>query len=354
MKRLDLLSKLLKKTSLELSEEQWKYELSRHLERFELNYPALDEIPSSFKHSRMTEFVHATQSALLQNPYFLAFIERLPEKDFVRLEAWLHRHGDGVCEMLGFAFCLERVNVLMREDNEVLAQCLERYKSLRKSKNYYRPGNVLGAIKLHSIELPLILFLRAKKKMKMPKSFGSFILSFNIFEAFLVDMATGLFNNAISAIPLMLFSPNFKGALPWLRRYRRGAPSAFSKDYGAVELLSPAPKEWADLYQVWNMAFVSQFHEAPYLLIKLIIPSVSDYTSAPGEYMHKRITALYLTMNLLEFKKQENKKVPPDYLGPLDRSVVKMWGEINRLCARQYKKSILKSKPDSRSRFKLF
>jgi hypothetical protein len=190
-------------------------------------------------------------------------------------------------------------------------------------------------IKLHSIELPVILFLKAKRKGRIPANFGKFILSFNIFEAMLVDLMKGFWDNARATLPLIIFNPNYQGLhiLP----HQKGIPSHFSGDGKAVNLCSPYPLEWADLYQVWNMAFVAQFDEAPYLLIKLLIPSVSSYRNRPTEYMHTRITALHLAMNFIDNAKfSQMISIDLNQLESSSPKFIKLWGEVNRKCARHY------------------
>jgi hypothetical protein len=57
--------------------------------------------------------------------------------------------------------------------------------------------------------------------------------------------------------------------------------------------------EWADIYNAWNVAFVSRFDLGVFMLPSLTIPSVSCYLQDQGEssgkyYLGPRITALYI------------------------------------------------------------
>lgn len=305
-------------------------------------------LPSVNIKESILKLLDEMKDGLFENPYFVEFLEKIPWENKDALENYSvltvmssdkNKELKFIKSIISFAFCLEKINVLLRDDSNVLELLVKLYKIKRKKNNFYRLSNILGVIKFHSIELPLLRFLKAKKKKRMSANFGKYILMLNIFEAMLVDLAVGLYDNAKSTFPLIVFSPNFKG---WFfGRYQKGEPSTFSKDGKALLMFSPAPKEWADLYQVWNMAFVAQFAQAPYLLAKLIIPSVSRYVDRPAEYMHTRITALHLTMNYLDSAMNAPKiRVDLKDLGPAQRPLIDLWGRVNKNCSLQYKQSI--------------
>lgn len=281
-------------------------------------------IPENFGGRQIEALILHTNEALKENEYFLNFMDvidgHVPE---IR--------DDHLAHLLIFAFCLEQLNRLQRRDLNVLDKMIRHYWKTRRENNFYRLSNILAVIKLHSIELPVVLFLRARRKNKISPSFAKFILSFNIFEATMVDFCVGNIDNAISTFPLIQYPPN----------HAKGGPSHFTQDGLALNLVSPRPRQWADLYQVWNMAFVIQFPQAPYLLTKLLIPSVSQYANRPVEYMHTRITALHLAMNYLDSAMQAPKiKIDLKNLGPATKPLIKLWGKVNRMCGVLYKRKV--------------
>ena len=70
---------------------------------------------------------------------------------------------------------------------------------------------------------------------------------------------------------------------------RTGAgPTRFSEDGQRIEFRPPLPRQWADLYQTWNMAFISKYPDFPFFMAKLLIPSVSGYQGRPENYLYPR------------------------------------------------------------------
>ncbi|MBY0412829.1 MAG: hypothetical protein K2Q18_01625 [Bdellovibrionales bacterium] len=344
-----------------ISEEEWLSLLHENYHQFEIldqdnnwvnDLIAVHEktlVPENAIKDHIQKFIDEVRDALISNTYFMDLLEKIPWRDQRIIENYSPFTMSSNVKfdelsflkyIISFAYCLEKINVLLREETNVLDMLINLYRVKRKENNFYRPSNILAIIKFHSIELPLVRFLKARIKNEMPPNFGKYILMLNIFEASLVDLAVGFFNNARSTIPLIIFSPNFKGQF-FFQKYQKGLPSDFSKDGKALLLFSPAPKEWADLYQVWNMAFVAQFAQAPYLLAKLLIPSVSNYANRPTEYMHNRITALHLTMNYLDSAINSPKiQINIKNVGPAQGALIKLWGKVNKSCGDKYKNKI--------------
>ncbi|MBC7715236.1 MAG: hypothetical protein H7177_17960 [Rhizobacter sp.] len=315
------------KTNLHsVSENEWHKILIENYQQFALMTPDqkwvndLFEghheklIPKDSLHIHLNEFLNLIEVSLLQNPYFIDLLTAIPYSSrneyspLVLTSKSKNTEAEFLKYLIAFAFCLEKINEQVLLDSDIQENIIQLYKINRRKNNFYRLSNILGIIKFHSIELPLVRFLKAKKVKKMSPDFEKYILSFNIFEASLVDLLTGFWNNALATIPLIIFSPNFKG--------------------------------WP---QVWNMAFVSQFPQSPYLLAKLIIPSVSDYSERSGEYMHTRITALHLAMNYLD-SAMNSPVINIDLrgLGPSSKKLTKLWGEVNKNCAEKYYEDVKK------------
>lgn len=290
-------------------------------------------------HADLNVLLDSIEIGVTENPYLMRFLSsveniknREPLGEFLDHPKEIHQ----LKNLITFAFCLEGLNEILRRDLDLQEKLIRYYGDIRRREGFYRLKNILAVIKFHSIELPLKRFVEKRKSGRLKPNFSKYLLSLNIFEATMVDLLLGNFANAFSTLPLIFFSPNYQG-LGIIRKFKRGKPSEISSDGKALRLHSPEPKAWADLYQVWNMAFVAQFSQAPYLLLKLLIPSVSRYSEHPEEYMHRRITALHLTLIYLDSAVNnpvlnlDLKRVPS-----LSRTAVKEWGRVNRECAKNY------------------
>lgn len=341
---------------IQIEQEQWHKVLRQCYQQFELlneelkwNFSPLlthenELLPQDFKRSLNT-FLNDMKLGILENPYLMEFVKALATEDGQSYATITLKNTSDRLEQLkylvGHAYSLDRLNLILRDNPSYLDPFIRHYWKIRKEKNFYRLNNLMGIIKLHSIELPIILFARAWKKKKLRQSFSKFILSFNIFEATMVDLIFGWRENALASLPLILFAPNFKNRIFFWRKFKKGRPAGFSQDGKALEMYSPEPKLWADLYQVWNMAFVSQFPQAPYLLMKLLIPSVSRFQQRPGEYMHTRITALHLAMNYLDSAVHFPKiDIDLSQLGPCSKKLTELWGQVNYSCSQHYLDSV--------------
>ena len=286
----------------------------------------------------LKDFLILSNTLIKDNQYFLEIFQIVKNEPSLKELGEIH-----LTQLICFAYSLDRINSLMREDLSFAEYLITHFYNQRKKRNFYRLDNILRIIKFHSIQFPLIRFLKCYRKGKLGNSFGKFILVANIFEAFLVDLCRGFLKNALSCIPLMIFSPNFKAFFILNRLFKLGEKSRFSEDGKGVEMFSPSQKKWSDLYQSWNYTFVSQFPQAPYLLVKLLIPSVTGYKKNPGGYMHTRITALFLCLNYVDFATNEcvlAAKID-DITEFSHKNIVKQ-GEANYRCSIEYRKSVKK------------
>merc|ERR1719228_481679 len=95
-------------------------------------------------------------------------------------------------------------------------------------------------------------------------------------------------DNALAGKTLVLNRPGLEED----KRTMAG-PTEISENGQMIEFSPPLPSLWADLYETWNMAFVTRYEDWPYFLVKLLIPSVSDYHDYPEGYLYPSATALY-------------------------------------------------------------
>ena len=136
-------------------------------------------------------------------------------------------------------------------------------------------------------------------------------------------------DNALAGQPLLQLGSGGK----------RGDMAKFARlsaDGRTVETRPPLPLQWADLYTTWNMAFVSHLPNFPYFIVKLLIPTVSDYQDYPEAFIHHRLTTLWATINY---------QIAVLGLGGPDfdwssKALSQSWGRVNKESAADYVKHL--------------
>ena len=156
-------------------------------------------------------------------------------------------------------------------------------------------------------------------------------LPLNIIEAKAVDLSRGYFNNAKVALTLAKQTPGGK-----VNNCTGSGPARISPDGKAIYVHLAFPLQWANLYQTWNMAFVTNFKRWPYTLVKLLIPPVSDYQSNPSSFLYNRILGLYAHLNWewmgIIYGRQTSSRDMNWHSPSLSRS----WGRTNYESAKEY------------------
>ena len=240
-------------------------------------------------------FLRELESHQKKNRLVASFLPSLGEKAW---EGFFHE----LPKIATFALCLERLTFLTSQHDGLLEQLANHFRKARK-----RNLSFFLWLKIHSIERPMLqIFVR--KTRKISKWYFRWALITNILEATVADLCKGYPSNALVGLKLSI----------WLMRHaeiqRRG------------HIVTCAPEnasEWVDLYQSWNMAFVSQAPEFPYIMCKLMIPSVADYHDHPEEYIYRRVIALYLFCNAAAFGYDKGD------IDWSDRKLTRKWGSHN-------------------------
>ena len=151
-------------------------------------------------------------------------------------------------------------------------------------------------------------------------------LSLNILEAVKEDLRLGNADNAQGGTTLAKHSC---GRRRFDNRTKSG-PTKISSNGQLIECRPPLPLEWADLYSVWNIAFVTLFKDWPYFVAKLLIPSVSGYQTKPEAYIHIRAIALHTFINFrVNYKKYQR-------LDWSDERLTKDLGRVNKKSGDDY------------------
>ncbi len=166
-------------------------------------------------------------------------------------------------------------------------------------------------------------------------------LRINIYEAGITEYNNGFKSNAISAHALSEDANKschrevFKSGsvLP------EGEVDKFYESLVEEDNYFPTfafHKDWASLYETWNMAFIlGELNNLHYLFPKLLIPSVLNAKSE--NFLGARIIALWLSINNTLFLNFNNSE---KIVGPINRrEMAQAWGEINKKYASKLTKT---------------
>jgi len=124
----------------------------------------------------------------------------------------------------------------------------------------------------------------------------------------------------------------------------RNGYASLSADKKKIVLRISLQKKWNDLYSTWNMAFVSQFKTWPFFLVKLLVPSVFDYTDHPGEYIYRRALALYTHIHYVFLGKKHYEKTGEENINWRLKEIPDLWGRVNRSSSKDYQDRVNKIK----------
>lgn len=308
-------------------------------------------LPGAVSAEELKNFVGKMLDLQMLNPFFRAFLERTSGRRFPQLEAALRAEGHrAIPDALALAMALDRLTCACRRDFRIWAECRRMLKQGLRQTGAWREGGLFLRIKLASIYPVVSYSIRAHERP--PEALGadscSRWLQVNILEAVCMDLCGGWRSNAQAGWILVRHKPGRKTPDP----ATGNGPNRWSADGQAICLHPPLPREWADLYQIWNMAFISHWHELPYLLAPLSIPQVAGYAAAPEAYMYSRVVALHLFLSWLLMGRAENKETQLCRLPWNDPALTRILGDCARESALQYRELVRQarlSRPGLRS-----
>ena len=155
----------------------------------------------------------------------------------------------------------------------------------------------------------------------MRPSFVKVMLPINIMEAIYEDQRLGFRDNAKASWSLSLNHPE--------RKAHTEKQAHWDDKKQNILVTMPDPRAWADFYQTWNMAFVSHYTNFPYLLTKLAIPAVADYSHEPEGYIYSRGVCLYTFIHWLWLDRADRRRSNEEDLNWADAAFTKSWGRVN-------------------------
>jgi len=300
-------------------------------------------LPEAVSLSDCHAFIDQIMSIFLKNPFLSGFLEKASCESFPVLEYRMLTEGrDVIPDVLAFAMALERLTHICYQDACFYNECFRIIRKTRKVKRSWGSMPFFYRIKACSVEPVVYYCIRSHQRSpeKLGKASGSRALQVNILEAAMSDLLMGMKSNAYAGWVLAVH----KAGKQRINHATGAGPNFWDCNRKAIGIRPPLPKLWADLYQVWNMAFISKMNDFPYIISKLLIPQVADYSNHPETYMYNRLIALYLYLNYFAFDTADPERKQLIRMQWNDKHLTRFWGKISRECAITYILSVKQAK----------
>lgn len=307
--------------------------------------PALAKIAHSLlppeiqTYEKCEQLIDAMANAIKKNPYFLAAIDNLDDDQLENFRQKVVSGDKGkqmIQYLIPYSMALNALTAVFTKDVDLFDKIDNIWSQKQKPHNLRNYVGLFGLIKYYTLDR----LSRLKKPIQaqsIAEDANRDYININIMEAVLADMYFGNNDNAKAGSALVRHpmggkSDDLTGAGP--TTIGRG-----KREYDAIELRPDLPKEWADLYAIWNFTFCSNFGTFPMLSMKLLIPTVSDYASSPEAYIYHRGMALYLYFVFNIFRGIGEKQ--PDFLdGWHSQEVTNALGQACLKSAEDYEKQV--------------
>jgi len=197
-----------------------------------------------------------------------------------------------------YAFALNGLTTVIAKDVALFDHIDALFSQEKRAYYAIKYLNIFGIIKYYTLGR-LSQLTEPIKRDKVSRDHGRHYVNLNIIEAVIADRCLGNMDNVKAGWALIQHPVG--GAS---NAQTGSGPTSIgtSRGYPVVQLYPDFPKQWADLYSVWNLAFCSNADTYPLLAAKLLIPSVSDYVSDPNGYLFHRAIALYLHFQFAIFR----------------------------------------------------
>jgi hypothetical protein len=286
--------------------------------------PRLEELSGQ----KIDEFIDEIFTLSKRNNYLNEFVESTKGKTYNYLRKKFIREGHVVMpEVISYALVLDRLTVVFREDWTLLNDYKLLMNKIRKETNLKKFLGVASRVKLISVEKPINRMILSHENNFVNENFFKFLLPINIMEAAAYESTMKNFNNA-------------KAGYVLARKYPESNifPARFSNDNTGILIGVPRPLLWADLYSVWNLAFVSHFKYWPFMLVKLLIPSVANYEKEPRGYMYNRVIALYVHMHYILLGRMDGGSNRVNIMNWYSEKLTKEFGDSNYRSSQNYLK----------------
>ncbi|WP_096084642.1 hypothetical protein [Agaribacterium haliotis] len=291
----------------------------------ELEDIAAELLPASTTANDAIALVNKMEAVVKRNPYMMAFFHEAAYKNFETLEAKVESEGAQILPaVVAYAMVQENLTKAMYNDPNLIEVLKNIWVPTRQKLGIEANLSTFHRLKLMSVEKPMTDYIEFHSTGEVPADYGKLDLPLNIFEATAEDLAADRRDNAKSGAILAF---NLPGVLP----------SRFAEDGKGIKMTMPAPKAWADLYTIWNMAFVSHFEYFPFVMVKLMIPQVNNYANEPELYMYNRSLALYSHLHFSFFSQFDQLVAGQPGMKWYDEDLTELFGQVSKLSAYDYK-----------------
>ncbi|SMF16714.1 hypothetical protein [Pseudobacteriovorax antillogorgiicola] len=294
---------------------------------------------------RLKKYVEQILKANRKNPFLMGFLKEIEGKNFGTIDRKLAVEGPQVLfEALVYSWILEHMTQVLVDKPDLLSLLHSHWVIERSKVNSLPKGiRLFFKIKLVSVEGPIKRIINFHRTGKVRPSFLRVMLPLNIYEASFTDLVQGKPHNAFAGLILAIFRPG-KSLLGF-----GSEVASWSEDRKRVEISYPGQLAWNDLYQVWNMAFITRYSYYPLIIQKLLQPSLSEHFKNPKYYVYHRTLSLYVHLHFGFFNYLNNEQKGLENWNWLDESFTKSWGKANMKYSLQYFQHVLGLKKGSLS-----
>jgi len=348
----ETIANIAKATLVNLTNTQVSKMMKKHLQHLQLfdevdgwAHPKLKSIrryllPRKVDGSDLAKLVDVMARNAGRNKYLRYFLARAKSQDFPDLALKVKQEGaTKLPDIVAYAMLLNRLVKAMRKNNDVLQACHEIWTNLLNPWNSFTglwrqkrsAEPAFSVAKSMAVAHVIEDFLEMVQTNNVHPDFGSYHLPFNIMLAKALDISRGNLNNAKVAVTLA--SQTIGGET---NNCTGAGPTQFSDDGNAIEFNIAFALQWTDLYQTWNMAFVTNFETWPYLLVKLLIPIVSDYHKNPRAFLYNRVLGLYIHLMRGWMEVLYDDKATSFDIDWYSSSLSKRWGLANYRSSKDY------------------
>ncbi len=267
-----------------------------------------------------------------ENPYMVDFFETVKGEQFDALFSQVDATGAKILPaVVAYAVLQENLTKAMYNDYKLIEVLMNIWVPTRQAMGIEAMLDTFSKMKLASVEKPMNDYIQFHTTGAIPADYAKLDLPLNIFEAVAEDLSADRRDNAKAGAVLAFNLPGQESA-------------RFSDDGKAVLLTMPEPKAWADLYTIWNMAFVSHFSYFPFVMVKLMIPQVNNIAENPEAYIYNRSLALYTHLHFSFIGQADQMMAGQQPMNWYDEQLTIIFGEVAKRSALRYEAKVLRSK----------
>lgn len=291
----------------------------------ELEYISEELLPSNLGINDAYDLLDRMAIHAEENPYMVDFFDATKGKSFDALFSQVDATGAQILPaVVAYAVLQENMTKAMYNDHTLIEVLMNIWVPTRQAMGIEAMLDTFSKMKLASVEKPMNDYLTFHATGVIPANYAKLDLPLNIFEAVAEDLSADRRDNAKAGTVLAFNLPGQQ-------------PARFSDDGKAVLLTMPQPKAWADLYTVWNMAFVSHFTYFPFVMVKLMIPQVNNIADNPEAYIYNRSLALYTHLHFSFIGQADQLMAGQPPMNWYDPELTALFGKVAKRSAKHYK-----------------